>query len=91
MAHSISAKKRVRVNKRKSLRNKSMRSQYKTYVTKAEKVIAEGDLDAAGDAVKKAISVLDKTAQRRVLHPNNAARRKSQLVKKLNITRASAE
>ena len=68
-----------------------MLSQYRTYVAKAEKVIAEGDIDAAGDAVKKAISILDKTAQRRVLHPNNAARRKSQLVKKLNAARSSAE
>lgn len=88
MAHSRSAKERVRVNLKRYLQNKSLRSQYRTYITKAEKLIESGDIDSAGEAVKQAISVLDKTAQKRVLHPNNAARRKSNLVKKLNAARA---
>ena len=91
MANSLSAKKRIKVNQKKYLRNKSMRSQYRTFVAKAEKVITEGDAEAAGEAVKKAISVLDKTAQKRILHPNNVARRKSQLAKKLNAMNSNAE
>lgn len=84
MANSRSAKERIRVNHKKYLQNKSIRSQYRTYVTKAEKLIENGDLETAGEAVKKAVSVLDLTARKRVLHPNNAARRKSNLVRKLN-------
>ena len=90
LAHSSSARKRVRVNQKRGLHNKSLRSQYRTYVSKAEKLIDAGDLDAADEAVKQAIGILDKTARKRVLHPNNAARRKSQLAKKLNAARASA-
>ena len=83
MAHSRSSKERIRVNRKKALHNKSLRSQYRTYTGKAEKLIESGDIDAAEEAVKQAISVLDKTARKRVLHPNNAARRKSRLMKKL--------
>lgn len=84
MANSRSAKERIRVNHKRYLRNKSVRSQYRTYVSKAEKLIENGDLETAGEAVKQAISVLDRTAQKRVLHPNNVARRKSNLVRKLS-------
>ncbi len=84
MANSRSAKQRIRVNRKRYLRNKSIRSQYKTYIGKAEKLIENGDMETAGEAVKQAISVLDRTAQKRVLHPNNVARRKSNLVRKLN-------
>ncbi|MDY6911802.1 MAG: 30S ribosomal protein S20 [Chloroflexota bacterium] len=87
MAHSRSAKKRVRVIQTRERRNKSLRSQYKTYVTKAEKLIKAGDIGQAEEAVKQAISTLDKTARKRIIHRNNASRRKSQLVKKLAAAR----
>ena len=90
MAHSRSAKERIRVNRKRNLHNKSLRSQYRTYVGKAEKLIEAGDLEVAGEAVKQAISILDRTAQKRVLHPNNAARRKSQLIRKLNAAQAQS-
>ncbi len=90
MANSLSAKKRVRRNLRRNIRNKSIRSQYKTYTIKAFKEIEGGDQEAAEQAVKQAISILDKTAQKGVLHRNNAARRKSQLVKRLNAIRAAS-
>ncbi len=88
MAHSLSAKKRIRRNLKRNIRNKSIRSQYKTYTGKALKEIAGGDVQAAEKAVKQAISVLDKTAQKGILHRNNAARHKSQLAKKLNSIRS---
>lgn len=89
MAHSRSSKKRIRVALRKTVRNKSMRSRYKTLTGKAEKLIAAGDIESASAAVKLAISALDKTAQHRVIHRNNAARRKSRLMKKLNAAQAA--
>lgn len=89
MAHSLSSKKRVRRNVKRALRNKSIRSQYKTYVGKAQKEISSGDMEAAEQAVKQAISILDKTARRGILHRNNAARRKSQLVRRLAAARSA--
>jgi small subunit ribosomal protein S20 len=69
---------------RKAQRNKPIRSSVKTTITKARKLILQKDLDAAQEAVKQAAVTLDKAVQKGVLHPNNAARRKSRLMKQLN-------
>jgi small subunit ribosomal protein S20 len=79
-----SAEKQARVASRRQQRNKSARSQVKTGITKAEKLIFGGDLEAARGAVAEAISSLDKAAEKKIIHGNNAARRKSRLMKKLN-------
>ena len=84
MAVTKSAQKQVRVSERRRLRNKSVSSQVKTSITKAERLIFSGELEAAREAVVVAISSLDKAAEKGVIHPNNAARRKSRLMKKLN-------
>ena len=84
MSGSKSAEKQVRVAERRRLRNKSVRSRCKTYITKAEELIASGKVDPARNAVVTAISSLDKAAEKGVIHRNNAARRKSRLMKKLN-------
>jgi small subunit ribosomal protein S20 len=81
----------VRVSQRRQARNKPIRTQAKTYVKKTEGLIFNGELELAAEAVKQAISALDKAAQKGVIHPNNAARRKSRLMKKLNIAQAIAE
>ena len=90
---SKSAQKQVRVASRRQQRNKSIRSELKTGITRAEKLIFSGELEAAHKAVVAAASSLDKAAEKGVIHSNNAARRKSRLVKKLNeaINLASAE
>jgi len=79
-----SAQKQVRVSEKRQLRNKSVRSLCKTDITKAERLIFSGELEAAKQAVAEAIISLDKAAEKGVIHPNNAARRKSRLMKKLN-------
>ena len=79
-----SAPKQVRVAARKQRRNRSVRSEVKTDITKAEKLIFAGDAAAAEKAVKTAVIALDKAAEKGILHANAAARRKSRLVKKLN-------
>jgi small subunit ribosomal protein S20 len=78
------AEKEMRVADRRQKRNQSTRSGTKTLVTKAEGVIAGGNLEAAQAEVKTAITSLDKEAERGTVHRNNAARRKSRLMKKLN-------
>jgi len=79
-----SAQKRLRVTEKRQLRNKSVRSLCKTNINKAEQLIFAGDLETAQKAVVAAISTLDKAAEKGVIHPNNAARRKARLMKKLN-------
>ena len=66
------------------MRNRGIRSNTRTFVVKARNTIASGDQDLASNAVKQAVKSLDKAAKRGVIHSNNAARRKSRLVKKLN-------
>ena len=90
MPGSKSAQKQVRVTERKRLKNKSITSLCKTNITKAERLIFSGELEPAREAVAAAITSLDKAAEKGVIHPNNAARRKSRLMKKLNEAQAAA-
>ena len=80
-----SAKREMRKSVKRQIHNKAYRSRCKTDLTKAEKLIASGELEQALQAVKTAISSLDKASEKGSVHPNNAARRKSRLMKKLNI------
>ena len=84
MPVSSSAKKQVRVAGKKQLRNKSIRSEVKTNIARAERLIFSGELEAAREAVVAAISSLDKAAEKGIIHDNNSARRKSRLMTKLN-------
>jgi len=79
-----SQKRQVRTDARRTRRNKNLRSRVKTDITKAESLIAAGKVEEAQKAVILAVSQLDKAAVKGVLHTNNAARRKSRLVAKLN-------
>jgi len=88
LPQSKSAQKEMRASKTKQLRNKSIRSLCKTNITKAERFIFSGELELGQKAVLDAISSLDKAAEKGVIHPNNAARRKSRLMKKLNEAQA---
>ena len=78
----------MRVAKKRQFRNKSIRSLCKTRISKAEKLIFSGELNLGREAVVDAVSALDKAAEKRVIHANNAARRKSRLMKKLNQAQA---
>ncbi len=88
MPNTKSARKQVRVAQRRRLRNKPVRSQAKTMINKAEESIFSGQIKPAEAEVLAAISSLDRAAEKGVLHPNNAARRKSRLMKKLNKAKA---
>ena len=90
MPVSRSVKKQVRVAERRQVSNKPVRSRAKTDIVKAERLIFSGELGLAQEAVAAAISSLDKAAEKGIIHPNNAARRKSRLVKKLDKALASS-
>jgi small subunit ribosomal protein S20 len=84
MAHTHSALKRIRQAERRQLRNQMVRSRVKTLIRRARLSIEANDLEQAQMAVGDAISALDKAAERGILHRNNAARRKSRLVRRYN-------
>ena len=83
-ARTPSDLKRVRQSLRRRAVNRRARSQAKTLVQQAND-IALGRSDGDGpEAVTAAISALDKAAEKGIIHPNNAARRKSRLMAKVN-------
>jgi small subunit ribosomal protein S20 len=84
MPHSRSAKKRVRQNLKRRLRNRSVKSAAKTQIKKFLAAVQAGDVEAARTQFRAAARVLDKAATRGVLHKRNAARHKSRLAAKLN-------
>ncbi len=90
MVKGTSAEKQARVSEKKRLRNKPVRSHVKAAITKAENLIFSGEVEKAQGAVAAAISSLDRAADKKILHANNAARRKSRLMKKLNTALASS-
>jgi small subunit ribosomal protein S20 len=83
LANHKSALKRIRSSERKRVRNRVFISRARTEVKKARIEIGNGDVNAAREATIEAIRTLDKAANKGILHPNNAARRKSRLMKRL--------
>ncbi len=81
MANIKSQKKRNLTNAKRAARNKAVKSELKTRVKSATRAIGTDDEQ---DAVRLAIKRLDKAASKGVIHPNQAARRKSRLMQKVN-------
>jgi small subunit ribosomal protein S20 len=82
--------KEARNSEKRQMRNRAVRSRAKTFITRAEKLVFTGEMESAQAAVAESISALDRAAEKGIIHPNNAARRKSRLMKKLNQAQASA-
>lgn len=82
MANIKSQIKRNRQNEKRRLRNRVYRGAARTFIRKANAAIESGNLDEARAAVLRAQKALDKAAEKGVLHKNNAARRKSRLMKR---------
>ena len=87
MANTHAAEKADRQNARRRTRNRIIRVGARTQVKNANAVIVEGSVEDAEKATVKAISALDKAAQKGIIKKNNASRRKSRLMKKLNTLR----
>lgn len=69
---------------RRRTRNRSGRTFVKSSIAKAEQLISAKQTEVAQKEVLKAASALDKAAKKGIIHPNQAARRKSRLMRKLN-------
>ncbi len=83
MANTRSAQKRIRSNARKALRNKVRKSSVRSAVRIARESLDQAKAADARKTILEAVSELDCAAERGVIHKNNAARRKSRLMKKL--------
>lgn len=84
MANTASARKRIRTTARRHNRNVMVRSALKTLVKKsAQSVNAKND--ASKEALAAALKALDQAAAKGIIHKNQAARRKSRLVRRFNI------
>ena len=82
--------KRNRQNEKRRLRNRVYRGSTRTYIKQARAAIEEGELKTAQEATQAAIIALDRAAAKGVIHQNNAARRKSRLMKQLNLLEGEA-
>lgn len=87
MAHTLSARKRIRQNVRHSDRNKPFRTRATRAVRDAREAIDAGADDAA-ERVREAQVALDRAARRNIIHGNAAARSKSRLVSRLKAAQA---
>ena len=85
MANIKSAKKRIEVIDKKTLRNKMIKSKVKTVIKKVEAAIAAGDKEAAQANLLVAISEINKAASKGVYHKNNASRKVSRLTAAVNM------
>jgi small subunit ribosomal protein S20 len=83
MPNNPAAEKRMRQEQKRRLHNRSIKSLVKTQITKARQAINGEDANSEA-AVRAAVSELDRAAKKGVIHRNNAARRKSRLMKQLN-------
>ena len=83
MANIKSQIKRNRQNEKRRVRNRVFRGKARTLVARARTLVDTGEKATSAEAVRLAVSALDKAAEKGVLHRNNAARRKSRLMKRL--------
>ena len=84
MANIKSSMKRIKLQEKAAVRNKSKRTLIKTNIKKFDDAAAEGDREKAVDAYNVAAKTIDKAATKGLIHKNKAARRKSALAKQLN-------
>lgn len=84
MANIQSAIKRNRQNKKRREHNRVFRGRARTYIKKTRIAIEAGNLEDAREQSLLAIKALDRAASKGILHKNNAARRKSRLLKQLS-------
>ena len=79
MPNTASAKKRLRQDEVRRARNRAIKSQVKTSIKNVREAVAAGDIEQANASYKLAAKVIDRAGAKRVIHPNNAARKKSRL------------
>lgn len=88
MANSAQARKRARQNVKRRQKNASQRSMVRTYIKHVVAAIESKSYEAAAEAYKKAVPVIDRMADKGIIHKNKAARHKSRLNKAIKALQA---
>ena len=88
MAHSLSAKKRVRQNAKRRVINRARKSMVKTQIKHFEAALSAGEVEAATERFRLLVKKLDSVASTSTMHKNTAARMKSRLARQLNSLKA---
>ena len=89
MAHSLSARKRVRQDAKKRVINRARKSMVKTEIKHFEDALKKGDVEKAGQELVLVQKKLDKVAATSTMHKNTASRMKSHLTKRFNALKAA--
>ena len=89
MANSVQAKKRARQNEKRRQHNASLRSMVRTYLKKVDAAIASGDKAVAQEAYTASVPVIERMADKGIIHKNKAARHKSRLNAKVKALHAA--
>jgi len=89
MPNSASAKKRLRQNQARRLKNRSIKSSVRTAIRKVRTAVDTGDAEASTAAFQVATKQLDQAAAKNVIHANKAARTKSRLSKAIKGVKAT--
>lgn len=90
MAHSLSAKKRIRQNGKRRAINRWRNSTYRTAIKDYRELILHGTVEESEAKLQQIYKILDQTASTPAMHKNTAARYKSRLSAQLNKKRAGA-
>jgi small subunit ribosomal protein S20 len=90
MANTKSAEKRARQSEKRRERNRGARSTMRTAIKKVRGAVDAGDAGQAEQALAAAVSIIDRSAKKNVVHRNTAARTKSRLVKAVRAAAAKA-
>ena len=84
MAHHKSAKKRIRQNEKKRIRNRHVRTTLRSALKKFEQALGEQNPEEIKTLARKTISIVDRAASKGVIHRNKAARHVSQVSRKVH-------
>jgi small subunit ribosomal protein S20 len=84
VAHSLSAKKRVRQSEKRRMINRARKSRVKKQIKRFEAALGGGDVQKATEQFRLTVQRLDKVSSTSTMHKKTAARKKSRLAKRLN-------
>lgn len=90
MAHSLSAKKRIRQNIKCRALNRWRKTRYRTAIKQYDETVLHGSLEDAATQLSGLYKLLDQVADTGTIHKNTASRYKSRLAAKFNAKKASA-
>ena len=92
MAHSLSAKKRIRQNSKQRVRNRAHRGSVRTQIKKFQKLVrSSSELDSLEKELQLTQKKIDQLASKGRIHKNTAARQTSQLTRRLNALKTKTD